>query len=310
MQSPSWEANWSAASQEIPRISRNPKVRYHPHKRPPPLSILGQPNSVHIPTSHLLEKYPNIIHPSTPRSPQWSLSLRCPHQDPIHPPLLTHMRHMPRRIVLSPEQAFHMCVFLNRSVLQEGVVSISPNPQAGGPSLVGCPWLLIQFIRSYPPYRRPFLYPQREDAPCRGQLILLINNPVLRRIHSCRRKIYLKSYCHKKRGTSYFIIILAYYLTHMEKHKSAPLEPSGASHVYGFSRSFFYSYSLYYFLPLAFWFFPYFTYYFHFVFSFPFPMDDIMMLIVTETVLSLIRSLMSDELKFIWKVPFKGLNAV
>jgi len=24
--SPSWEANWFAASQEIPRISRNPKV--------------------------------------------------------------------------------------------------------------------------------------------------------------------------------------------------------------------------------------------------------------------------------------------
>jgi len=26
VQSPSWEANWFAASQEIPRISRNPKV--------------------------------------------------------------------------------------------------------------------------------------------------------------------------------------------------------------------------------------------------------------------------------------------
>ena len=37
----------------------------------------------------------NIIHPSTPRSPQWSLSLRFPHQDPIHCPLLTHTRHMP-----------------------------------------------------------------------------------------------------------------------------------------------------------------------------------------------------------------------
>ena len=49
----------------------------------------------HIPTSHLLEFHPNIIHPSTPRSPQWSLSLRFPHQDPIHPPLLTHTRHMP-----------------------------------------------------------------------------------------------------------------------------------------------------------------------------------------------------------------------
>ena len=36
-------------------------------------------------TSHLLEIHPNIIHPSMPRSPQWSLSLRFPHQDPIHP---------------------------------------------------------------------------------------------------------------------------------------------------------------------------------------------------------------------------------
>ena len=94
VQSPSWEANWFAASQEIPLISRNPKVHYRTHKRLPPVSILGQPNPVHIPTSHLLEIHPNI-HPSTPRSPQWSLSLRLPFQDPIHPPLFTHMRHMP-----------------------------------------------------------------------------------------------------------------------------------------------------------------------------------------------------------------------
>ena len=87
VQSPSWAANWFEASQEIPRISRNPKVHYRTHKCPPPVSILGQPNPVHIPTSHLLQIRPNIIHPSTPRSPQWSLSLRFPHQDPIHPPL-------------------------------------------------------------------------------------------------------------------------------------------------------------------------------------------------------------------------------
>ena len=95
VQSPSWEANWFAASQEIPRISRNPKVHYRTHKPPPPVSILDQPNPVHIPTSHLLEIRPNIIHPSTTRSPQWSLSLRFPHEDPIHPPLLTDTRHMP-----------------------------------------------------------------------------------------------------------------------------------------------------------------------------------------------------------------------
>ena len=94
VQSPSWEANWFAASQEIPRILWNPKVHYRTHKRPPPVSILGQPNPVHIPTSHLLEIHPNIIHPSTPRSPQWFLSLRFPHQESIHLPFLTHTRHM------------------------------------------------------------------------------------------------------------------------------------------------------------------------------------------------------------------------
>ena len=43
VQSPSWAANWFAASQEIPRISRNPKVHYRTHKRPPTVSILVTP---------------------------------------------------------------------------------------------------------------------------------------------------------------------------------------------------------------------------------------------------------------------------
>jgi hypothetical protein len=59
------------------------------------------------------------------------------------------------RMVLSPEEASCMRVFLNVNLLQAGVVSTLPNPQAGGPHFVGCPRLLIQFIRSYP----PFLYP-------------------------------------------------------------------------------------------------------------------------------------------------------
>ena len=47
------------------------------------------------PLTRSTQIHPNIIHLSTPRSPQWSLSLRFPHQDPIHPPLLTHTHHMP-----------------------------------------------------------------------------------------------------------------------------------------------------------------------------------------------------------------------
>jgi len=108
VQSPSWEANWFAASQEIPRIPRNPNVHYCTHKRPPPVSILGQPNPVHIPTFHLLDIRPIIIHPYKPRSPQWSLSLRFRHQEPIHPPLLNpyapHAQSISFFSILSPAQ--------------------------------------------------------------------------------------------------------------------------------------------------------------------------------------------------------------
>ena len=80
---------------KFPAFLWNPKVHYRTHKRAPTVPVLGQRNPVHIPTSHLLDIHPNIIHPSTPRSPHWSLSVRFPHQDPIRPPLLTHTRNMP-----------------------------------------------------------------------------------------------------------------------------------------------------------------------------------------------------------------------
>ena len=53
-------------------------------------------------------------------------------------------------------------------------VSTSLNLQPGGPLLVGYSRLLIQYIRSYPPCWRPFLHPQPEDAPCRGDTEPLI----------------------------------------------------------------------------------------------------------------------------------------
>ena len=72
---------------KFPAFLWNPtKVHYRTRKRPPPVPILGQPNPVRIPTSHLLEIHPNIIHPSTRRSPQWSLLLRFPPPRPYTPP--------------------------------------------------------------------------------------------------------------------------------------------------------------------------------------------------------------------------------
>ena len=47
--SPSWEANWSAASQEIPHILWNPKVHFRIHKCPPPAPLLSQLQPVQLP---------------------------------------------------------------------------------------------------------------------------------------------------------------------------------------------------------------------------------------------------------------------
>ena len=67
--------------------------------------------------NHLLQIHHNIIHPSTPRTPQRSLSLRFPHQDLIRLPLLPHTSHMP-----SP---FHSSWFYHPHHIRWGVQTFS-----------------------------------------------------------------------------------------------------------------------------------------------------------------------------------------
>jgi hypothetical protein len=134
------------------------KVHYRTHKRPPPFSILGLPNPIHIPTSHLLEIHPNIHltnslaaalrDPALQRFLRFQVPIFIPHclLRNVSPGNTAHPTPPPHWdpsggvvylwIVLSPEQASHLWMFLNRAVLQRGVVSTSPNLQTGGPTLL------------------------------------------------------------------------------------------------------------------------------------------------------------------------------
>jgi hypothetical protein len=63
-QSPSWEANRFAASQEIPHILWNPKVHYRIQKSPSTVSLLSQFIPVHTLTSYFLKIHFNLLKPT------------------------------------------------------------------------------------------------------------------------------------------------------------------------------------------------------------------------------------------------------
>jgi hypothetical protein len=95
-------------------------------------------------------------------------------------------------------EAYPLTVSQHDTFLWWGVVSTSPNSQAVGPPLVGCPRLLIQYIRSYPPYWRPFLHPQPEDTPCCGDRDPLNTSVNAKQSHvlTCCAKCVYEFYSH------------------------------------------------------------------------------------------------------------------
>jgi hypothetical protein len=107
-QSPSLETNNFSAQQEVVHILRKPKVHYRVQINLSYVSSKTDRSCLRHSTYLLMINF-NILE-STPRSSEWPLSFRFPHQYPVYTSSLPNMCHMQRR-------KREMCEFLKPGVL-------------------------------------------------------------------------------------------------------------------------------------------------------------------------------------------------
>jgi hypothetical protein len=100
--------------------------------------------------------------------PHSNMPATCPYPEPARsspdPKLMSLFRFLDRTKLSVQVRGKRSC-FLTKPVFTVRIFQHLAQPQARGPPLVGCPRLFNQYISSYPPYWRPFLLPQPEDAP-------------------------------------------------------------------------------------------------------------------------------------------------
>ena len=124
-----------------------------------------------IPLSHLTSCTPTKSNLYLANSLAAAISEPALYKTPNIPSTKSHAPSFAALLVPNISPGPRLCLWLFHNKIRfhgEELLAPRPTPQAGGPPLVGCLRLLIQYIRSYPPHWRPFLNPQPEDAPCRG----------------------------------------------------------------------------------------------------------------------------------------------
>ena len=158
-QSSPWEANRFSV-QKYPTFFWNPKVHYHSHKCLPIVPILSQPRS--------------SPHPHIP------LQGTCPIQAPNIPHTKCHISFsllmLDQSISTGPRLTLWLVSQHDKFFMMRSLLAPRPTPKLEDQTLSAVRECSFNNNRSYTPYWRPFLHPQPEDAPYRGDRDPLITD--------------------------------------------------------------------------------------------------------------------------------------